>query len=58
MRPANESPPEPLDVAGLSWDRLAEPQADEYDTQVTRAFALRRGYQRAAPGRDPTRASH
>jgi hypothetical protein len=39
---------------GLSWERLAEPQADEYDTQVTLAFALRRGYQRAAPGRDPT----
>ena len=42
------------DFENVSWDRLAEPQEDQYDSQVVLEFARRRGYVRSEPGVHPT----
>jgi hypothetical protein len=43
MSPAHSVP--------VDWSRLAEPQPDQYDSDVTLAFARRRGYTRPAVSR-------
>jgi HEXXH motif-containing protein len=42
------------DFESISWDRLAEPQEDQYDSLVVLEFARRRGYVRSEPGSHPT----
>ncbi len=38
------------DFESISWDRLAEPQEDQYDSLVVLELARRRGYVRSEPG--------
>ncbi len=38
----------------IDWRRLAEPQSDEYDSQVILAFARQRGYVRQSYPKNPT----
>jgi hypothetical protein len=38
----------------IAWDRLAQPQDDQYDSKIVLEFAKRRGYVRPAPGDLPT----
>jgi hypothetical protein len=42
------------DIENISWDRLAEPQEDQYDSLVVLEFARKRGYLRSEPGNHPT----
>lgn len=44
----------PIDLANISWERLAEPQEDQYDSDVVLEFARRRGYVRSEPGMHST----
>lgn len=51
--------PELLETRGsrdraIAWERLAEPQADQYDTRIVLDCARARGYVRPAPGGAPT----
>src|SRR5262249_51972548 len=43
-----------LDHSRIAWERLAEPQDDQYDSLLTLEFARRRGYVRRDTGHDPT----
>jgi len=38
----------------IAWDRMAEPQDDQYDTEITLSLASSDGYQRREPGAGPT----
>jgi aspartyl/asparaginyl beta-hydroxylase (cupin superfamily) len=38
----------------IDWSRLAEPQADEYDTEAILQFASRAGYRRTSAGSSPS----
>jgi hypothetical protein len=42
------------DFDSIAWDRLAEPQKDQYDSLIVLEFARRRGYVRSEPGSHPT----
>ena len=42
------------DDSRISWERVAEPQHDQYDTLVALEFARSRGYERKDPGDAPT----
>jgi hypothetical protein len=43
-----------VDIPSIEWRRVAEPQQDEYDTEVVLDLAARRGYQRQDPAGEPT----
>ena len=38
----------------VRWERMAEPQSDQYDSRVTLAFAQGTGYRRREPGGSPS----
>jgi hypothetical protein len=42
------------DFDQIAWNRLAEPQEDQYDSHIVLEFARRRGYVRSGPGGHPT----
>ena len=45
---------EDLDVSLISWNRVAEPQVDQYDTQICTELARQSGYSRQDTGTDPS----
>ena len=44
----------PLDASQIDWRRMAEPQEDQYDTQITLELARQGGYRRRGVGTCPT----